>query len=129
MKCANCNHNNESDAKFCTKCGEKIDEQKTTEKEGSVDRYFKDKKHSLIKEAEALAEGEMRQGIVWFIIALAITGGTWLFASEGGTYFILWGPMIYGIYRLIRGFGYKMNPESLLEKAEKEADKENQNKK
>jgi len=126
MKCSNCNHNNSSDAKFCTKCGFKLEEVKHTETEGSVDRYFKDKRHSLIEEAEALADDEMKQGVIWFVIALAITGGTWLFASEGGTYYVFWGAMIYGIYRLIRGFWYKMNPESLLEKAEKESEKESQ---
>lgn len=127
MNCKYCGSNNESDAKFCTKCGEKI-EHGTQKEEGAVDRYFKDKKHSLIKEAEAMAEGEMKQGVLWFVIALAITGGTWLFASEGGTYYVFWGAMIYGVYRLIRGFWYKMNPESLLEKAEKEAEKEQENK-
>ncbi|MCD8506689.1 hypothetical protein LRY65_05345 [Candidatus Woesebacteria bacterium] len=71
-----------------------------------------------------MAEGEMKQGVLWFVIALAITGGTWLFASEGDSYYVFWGAMIYGIYRLIRGFWYKMNPESLLQKAEKEANKE-----
>lgn len=69
----------------------------------------------------------MKQGILWFIGGLIITGGTWLFASEGDTYFIFWGAMIYGVYRLVRGIWYKMNPESLLEKAEKEAKKESQN--
>jgi len=127
MKCRNCSNTIEADAKFCTKCGEKI-ERGTQNEEGAVDRYFKDKKHSLIKEAEAMAEGEMKQGVLWFVIALAITGGTWLFASEGGTYYVFWGAMIYGVYRLIRGFWYKMNPESLLEKAEKEAEKEQVNK-
>jgi hypothetical protein len=126
MKCNNCSHNNESGAKFCTKCGANLNAIDYTEQEGSVDRYFKDKKHSLIEEAEALADDEMKQGVIWFVVALAITGGTWLFASEGGTYYVFWGAMIYSIYRLIRGFWYKMNPESLLEKAEKESEKESQ---
>ena len=41
---------------------------------------------------------------------------------------MLWGAMIYGIYKLIRGFWYKMNPESLLEKAEEESKKEQEKK-
>ncbi len=121
MECTNCGQNNDSDAKFCSKCGKGMTK---NEEEGSVDRYFKNKKQSLIEEAKALAEGEMKQGVIWFVIGLVITGGGWLFASEGGTYYVLWGAMIYGIYKLIRGFWYKMNPESLLEKAEEESKKE-----
>jgi len=128
MKCANCGQNNELDAKFCTKCGTEVEKNNHPETEGSVDRYFKDKKHSLIEEAKALAGSEMKQGIIWFVIALAITGGTWLFALGGGTYYVFWGAMIYGVYRLIRGFWYKINPESLLEKAEEESKKEEKNK-
>lgn len=122
MECTNCGQNNDLDAKFCSKCGEKMTKNK---EEGSVDRYFKNKKQSLIEEAKALAEGEMKQGVVWFVIGLVITGGGWLFASEGETYYVLWGAMVYGVYKLIRGFWYKMNPESLLEKAEEESKKDN----
>lgn len=125
MRCTSCGQNNDSDAKFCSKCGEKMTK---TEDEGSVDKYFKNKKQSLIEEAKTLAEGEMKQGVIWFIVGLVITGGGWLFASEGGTYYVLWGAMIYGIYKLIRGFWYKMNPESLLEKAEEESKKEQEKK-
>lgn len=128
MKCPNCGQDNDLDAKFCSKCGEKIILEKQSENEGSVDKYFKNKKQSLIEEAGSMAEREMKQGITWFIIALVITGGGWLFSSEGETYYVFWGAMIYGIYRLIRGFWYKMNPESLLEKAEEEAKKEEENK-
>jgi len=89
-----------------------------TTKQGSVDRYFLEKKSLLIGEAKKMAESEMKQGVVWFILALVITFGSYLFTSEGGTYYVFWGAMIYGIYRLIRGFWYKLNPESLLQKAE-----------
>lgn len=121
MKCTNCGQNNDLDAKFCSKCGEVMTK---TDEEGSVDRYFKNKKRSLIEEAKVLAEGEMKQGVICFVAGLVITGGGWLFTSEGETYYVLWGAMIYGVYKLIRGFWYKMNPESLLEKAEEESKKE-----
>lgn len=125
MECTNCGQNNDLDAKFCSKCGERMPK---PDEEGSVDRYFKNKKRSLIEEARALAEGEMKQGVIWFVIGLVITGGGWLFTSEGETYYVLWGAMIYGVYKLIRGFWYKMNPKSLLEKAEEESKKEEKKK-
>ncbi|MDQ3008001.1 MAG: hypothetical protein M3Q81_00200 [bacterium] len=92
--------------------------------EGSVDRYFSEKKSLLIEEAKNLATSEMNQGILWFVIASAVTFGGYLFASEGQTYYIFWGAMIYGIYRLARGFWFKLNPSSLLEKAEEEQKKD-----
>lgn len=120
MICKNCQTEIPDTAKFCNKCGQKTDEVK----EGSVDRYFAEQKSNFIEEAKRLADNEMKQGIIWFVIALVITFGSYLFASEGGTYYVFWGAMIYGIYRLIRGFWYKLNPESLLRKAEEETKKD-----
>ncbi len=122
MRCINCNNEINPEAKFCTHCGTKVSTQESnTEKEhGSVDRYFKEQHTSLIEDAKVLADSEMKQGVIWFVIGMAITGGTYLFASDGGTYYIFWGAMLYGVYRLIRGFWYKLNPESLLKKAENE---------
>lgn len=125
MKCSNCSQNNGSDAKFCSKCGEKV---ANNEDVGSVDKYFSNKKQSLIEEAKILAEDEMKQGVIWFVIGLAITGGGWIFASEGGTYYVLYGAMIYGVYKLVRGFWYKMKPELLLEKVEEEFNREQEKK-
>ncbi len=124
MICKNCKENNSVEAKFCFNCGSDLSNDNVTIVEGSVDKYFADKKSAFIEEAKSLADNEMRQGIIWFVIALVITFGSYLFASEGGTYYVFWGAMIYGIYRLIRGFWYKLNPESLLQKAEKEAKKD-----
>src|SRR3989344_3475980 len=115
MKCSSCGKVTVSGAKFCTSCGAKLTQNLEINESqiGSVDQYFNDKHRSLIDEARALSDGEMKQGIIWFIIAVVVTGATWLFASEGGSYYIFGGAMIYGVYRLIRGFWYKMNPESL----------------
>lgn len=125
MRCSNCDYKLDSNSKFCTKCGTSVSQPEKEESgEGSVDKYFNEQKKSLIEEAKALADSEMKQGIIWFVIASAITFGGYLFASEGGTYYVFWGAMIYGIYRLIRGFYYKLNPESLLQKAEEEAKEE-----
>lgn len=122
MKCPNCNSEIKSNAKFCIQCGTEI-EVTATHEEGSVDRYFKEQHTSLIEEAKLLADSEMKQGVIWFIVGIVITGGTYLFASDGGTYYIFWGAMLYGVYRLIRGFWYKLNPESLLKNAEGEINK------
>lgn len=125
MRCSNCDYKLDFDSKFCTKCGTNVSNPEKKELgEGSVDKYFSEQKKSLIEEARTLADGEMKQGIIWFVIALAITFGGYLFASEGGTYYVFWGAMIYGVYRLFRGIRYKNNPELLLEKADEEAKKE-----
>jgi len=124
MICKNCKEKNTEEAKFCFSCGSDLSKDNVTVEEGSVDKYFSVKKIAFIEEAKSLADSEMKQGIVWFVIALVITFGSYLFASEGGTYYVFWGAMIYGVYRLIKGFWYKLNPETLLQKAEKEAKKD-----
>ncbi|OGK17713.1 hypothetical protein A2774_02000 [Candidatus Roizmanbacteria bacterium RIFCSPHIGHO2_01_FULL_39_12c] len=124
MICKNCKKVNSDDARFCIHCGSDLSNSNVAVEEGSVDKYFAEKKSAFIEEAKSLADSEMKQGIIWFVIALVITFGSYLFTSEGGTYYVFWGAMIYGIYRLIRGFWYKLNPESLLQKAEKEAKKD-----
>lgn len=122
MRCSNCNNEIKTGAKFCTHCGAKVEAENVTQNEhGSVDRYFKEQHTSLIEQSKVMADNEMKQGVIWFVIGMVITGGTYLFASDGGTYYIFWGAMLYGIYRLIRGFWYKLNPESLLKKAENES--------
>ncbi len=124
MICKHCKVKNSLDAKFCTNCGLELTKDNIMSEEGSVDRYFSEKKSLLIEEAKNLATSEMNQGILWFVIASAVTFGGYLFASEGQTYYIFWGAMIYGIYRLARGFWFKLNPSSLLEKAEEEQKKD-----
>ena len=124
MICTQCEEKNVSDAKYCASCGVILTSNTNSNVEGSVDRYFSEKKNTFIEEAKRLADSEMKQGIIWFVIALAITFGGYIFAREGGTYYVFWGAMIYGGYRLIRGIGYKLNPESLLEKVEEESKKE-----
>lgn len=43
-------------------------------------------------------------GIGVLVIAGGISYGTYASAEAGGTYWIWWGPMVYGGYRIIRGF-------------------------
>jgi hypothetical protein len=46
---------------------------------------------------------QMITGFVWFVIGMAITIGTFMAASGGGTYFIAYGAIIWGIIGLIIG--------------------------
>lgn len=43
-------------------------------------------------------------GALWLGGGLTITIGTYMMASNGGSYFITYGPVIYGLFRIIRGF-------------------------
>lgn len=120
--CKKCGEKVEEDAKFCTNCGH-IVTSKNIPNEGSIDKYFESKRSDLIVEAEKMAESEMLRGIVWFVLALLISGGSYFFTPEGETYYVLTGAIVYGVYRLIRGFWYKLNPESFIKKVENELDK------
>lgn len=119
MICSKCNTTNYNDAKFCTSCGNNL--QVTQEKvtEGSVDMYFKKQDNALMKEASNVADGVIKRGLIAIAIGLGITSITWLFASEGGTYYVFWGLVIYGGYEVLKGFYYKANPKSLINESKK----------
>lgn len=114
--CKKCGNKVEIEAKFCTNCGCTVKSKCTYE--GSVDKYFENKRTDLIVEVKKKANNEMLQGVVWFALALLITLGSYVFASDGESYQVLIGAIIYGVYRLVRGFWYKLNPESLIENVE-----------
>jgi len=46
----------------------------------------------------------MRNGSFWILGGLALTFGTYEMASGGGSYFISYGPVAYGIYEVVKGF-------------------------
>ena len=116
MQCQNCQKNIDNDAKFCRFCGAAINAAVSTGS-GSVDAYFAKKEESITEEVRKAARGEMIKGVLWFLAAGVITFVTYAAADEGGTYFVFWGAMIYGVYRLIRGLYYFSNPAALIEKA------------
>lgn len=124
MFCENCKKENGEDAKFCLYCGTRLNLGSSKNNNGSVDKYFSSKRDLYINEAKKLANKEMITGTVWLGGAIAITLGGYLFSPAGGTYYVLWGAMIYGGYRFFRGLGYKLNPESLLQKAEDKSKEE-----
>jgi hypothetical protein len=52
------------------------------------------------------ALAQMGMGVVLFAIGLVITVGTYAAASSGGSggfYLISWGPMVFGVVRVVRG--------------------------
>ena len=51
------------------------------------------------------ARHDVRTGVFGILAGLAITFGTIMFPNEHGTSLIAWGPIGYGLYRLIRGLG------------------------
>ena len=52
---------------------------------------------------------EGRNEIIWGIVILAVAGGitlgTYITATPGSTYWIAWGGIIWGLYKVVRGFG------------------------
>jgi len=133
INCPKCKKEINDTAKFCNYCREKIlQSRKQTNDHGGVDKYFANQKNALIDLAKAAAHKEAVKGILWFVGAMVITFITYSAASDGGTYFVFWGAMIYGIYRLLRGLYYKFNPKALLNKveaAQQEANPQEQKKK
>ena len=123
MICTKCNATNNNDAKFCTYCGNNLKSTQAKMLEGSVDMYFMHQDKVLTKEANKVADDVIKRGLIAIAIGLGITFVTWLFASEGDTYYVFWGLVIYGVYIVLKGLYYKANPKSLINETKK---KENQ---
>ena len=46
---------------------------------------------------------DIKWGIIWLVGGGFITLATYEAAANGGSYFVLWGAMIYGGYRVLKG--------------------------
>jgi len=46
---------------------------------------------------------DIKWGLIWLIGCGLITLGTYEAAANGGSYFIMWGAMVYGGYRILKG--------------------------
>jgi hypothetical protein len=66
---------------------------------------------TLSADQRRIMEGKGRRaiafGAVWILFGLAITAVTFSMASAsrvGGSYLVLWGPVVYGIIRIVQGY-------------------------
>ncbi len=76
-------------------------------------RDFVRRVEALRPEAQTTAErkagnGHLIAGFVLLAIGAGITIGTWKFAS-GGSYWVMWGAMLWGIVHLVIGFSKKIS--------------------
>jgi len=136
MFCPNCGEkNNLEDDKFCGSCGvfmdvrtgsfvPKTQGEKNEEEAGHLlaseqivsELSDYEKKDLLTAALRKAAKSEVLKGFGWFAVALVITGITYALAEPGSTYFVFYGAMIYGVYRLLRGIYYWIFPKQLLGK-------------
>ncbi|MFB7666922.1 hypothetical protein ACFC1R_23730 [Kitasatospora sp. NPDC056138] len=42
-------------------------------------------------------------GVAWLVGGLLVTVVTYSQAQGGGVYFVAWGPVLYGVYRIVTG--------------------------
>ncbi len=47
-------------------------------------------------------------GVILILVGAAITWGTWAAAEAGGSYWVMWGLIAYGMFRIIRGLYRKV---------------------
>jgi len=74
--------------------------------------------------------GVIIQGFVYYLIGNAISAGGLLIADEGGTYYLLWGLIVYGIYLIFKGMFYYVFPgqlENLINKSSANAENTDSN--
>ncbi len=120
MLCQNCQKEIAGDVKFCRFCGNEIVAVNQSNS-GSVDRYFQNKKSVDAEEENKVANTEMLKGFGLIILGIVLTGISYSMADEGGTYHILWGISIYGLFILIRGLGYRRSTEKISEAETRES--------
>ena len=137
MFCKNCGNKISEEIAFCTECGHPMMSKNNTaysanqtstslsEEEQQQASYYP----LLIEQAKKTANVEMAKGIGWAVLGLVITFVTYAMAEDGGTYFILWGLVIYGVYIFLRGLFWRISPKSLVKRVlEARAEKPDTNK-
>ena len=53
---------------------------------------------------------DVRTGVFGILAGVAITFGTMIFPTEKGASLLAWGPIVYGVFRLVRGLEQKPKP-------------------
>jgi hypothetical protein len=65
--------------------------------------------HNLVcEDFDGASSKDLKYGFGLFAIGAAITIGTWKVAQAGGTYWVMWGALAWGLFYLIRGFYRKI---------------------
>lgn len=71
---------------------------------------------------KALATRELIKGFLWLVGGTLVAMVATSFVKDaGGMFFVLWGGMAYGGYRLIRALWYAVHPNALVSRVEKVA--------
>lgn len=105
MFCPNCGKKVSEESVYCPKCGHAISlhENVATSAKEETSHSPEELKQAhyyllLIEQAKKTANTEMIKGVSWAVLGLLITFITYEMASDGGTYFVFWGLVIYGAY-------------------------------
>ncbi|MEX0998370.1 MAG: zinc ribbon domain-containing protein [Thermodesulfobacteriota bacterium] len=101
MLCKNCKKQIDKTEKFCGYCGANTKEVNFILKSDTHTRN--DFSHSYNHAEENSNHGEVTVGIVILLVGIALTWITYEAASGGGTYFVFWGLIIYGGYKILKG--------------------------
>lgn len=98
MHCANCGNKIEDLGEFCSQCGVSLAKQRTGVKNNKPDIL-----HQTPEVEGKQLNHHIKVGLVWLIGGIIVTWVTYSSTEPGGTYFLFWGPMLYGGYRIWRG--------------------------
>jgi hypothetical protein len=86
-----------------------------TPKEPSPTELIRQEKQA-VSQIKMAAKKIVAKGVGLLILGVIITAIGYNMASPGGTYFILWGLMIWGIVEIFRGWYHALNPYASLHK-------------
>lgn len=65
---------------------------------------------NLLSQVKRSAKKEMIGGLIACVVGIAITWGSYALASGGGTYFVTWGPILFGAIYFFKGLYNWLNP-------------------
>jgi len=92
------------------------DRQRATNQQPSAEDLLAQER-MLVHEVKHAAVKSIWIGVALAFVGSVITAVTYNAASSGGTYFLAWGPILFGIIYIIRGLFNALSPYSVLRKA------------
>jgi hypothetical protein len=100
-KCTYCGKESPDEMTFCAFDGEPLDQIGAN---GSAEAPITEEPE-FFPSARAMARRNMREGGIWFIGGIIVTGFTYAGASgpRGGVYVVAWGAILFGGIRFLRG--------------------------